>query len=104
MTTHAAFFSPLLPSPYALKTAIARLAGCTILSCATPFKNAPIYHDSNHLQKSAKRTHSQNRTPMPRIVIPDDSPPVMAASHAYRKLLSQTPVDYHDTLPATEEL
>src|SRR5690348_1213278 len=40
---------------------------------------------------------------MPRIVIPDDAPPVMAPSQAYRKLLEQSPVDYHDTLPATEE-
>ena len=40
---------------------------------------------------------------MPRIVIPDDAPPVMAESQAYRKLLERTPVDYHDTLPATEE-
>jgi D-3-phosphoglycerate dehydrogenase len=40
---------------------------------------------------------------MPRIVIPDDAPPVMAASAAYRKLLAQTPVDYYDTLPGTED-
>jgi phosphoglycerate dehydrogenase-like enzyme len=40
---------------------------------------------------------------MPRIVIPDDAPPVMAASAAYRKLLEQTPVDYYDTLPGTED-
>ena len=40
---------------------------------------------------------------MPHIVIPDDAPPVMAASQAYRKLLEQTPVAYHDTLPGTEE-
>ena len=40
---------------------------------------------------------------MPRIVIPDDAPPVMAGSQAYRQLLEQTAVDYHDTLPATEE-
>jgi len=40
---------------------------------------------------------------MPRIVIPDDAPPVMAASAAYRKLLEQTPVDYYDTLPGAEE-
>jgi len=39
---------------------------------------------------------------MPRIVIPDDAPPVMAPSAAYRKLLTQTPVDYYDTLPGTE--
>ncbi len=40
---------------------------------------------------------------MPRIVIPDDAPPVMAASRAYGKLLEQTPVDYYDTLPGAEE-
>jgi phosphoglycerate dehydrogenase-like enzyme len=40
---------------------------------------------------------------MPRIVIPDDAPPVMASSQAYRKLLERTRVDYHDTLPAGEE-
>jgi phosphoglycerate dehydrogenase-like enzyme len=40
---------------------------------------------------------------MVRIVIPDDAPPVMAASHAYRKLLEQTPVSYYDTLPGTED-
>ena len=40
---------------------------------------------------------------MPRIVIPDDAPPVMAASAAYHKLLDQTPVEYYDTLPGDEE-
>jgi phosphoglycerate dehydrogenase-like enzyme len=40
---------------------------------------------------------------MPRIVIPDDAPPVMAASAAYRKLLGETPVDYYDTLPGAED-
>ncbi len=40
---------------------------------------------------------------MPRIVIPDDAPPVMASSEAYRKLLERTRVDYHGTLPASEE-
>jgi phosphoglycerate dehydrogenase-like enzyme len=40
---------------------------------------------------------------MPRIVIPDDAPPVMASSLAYRKLLEQTAVEYHDTLPGNEE-
>jgi D-3-phosphoglycerate dehydrogenase len=40
---------------------------------------------------------------MPRIVIPDDAPPVMAASAAYRKLLDETPLDYYDTLPGAEE-
>jgi len=40
---------------------------------------------------------------VPRIVIPDDAPPVMAPSEAYRKLLERVQVDYHDTLPGTEE-
>jgi phosphoglycerate dehydrogenase-like enzyme len=40
---------------------------------------------------------------MPRIVIPDDAPPVMASSRAYRKLLERTRVDYHNTLPSSEE-
>jgi len=39
----------------------------------------------------------------PRIVIPDDAPPVMASSESYRKLLERVRVDYHDTLPGTEE-
>ena len=40
---------------------------------------------------------------MPRIVIPDDDPPVMAPSQAYRSLLAQIPVEYYDSLPGTEE-
>jgi phosphoglycerate dehydrogenase-like enzyme len=40
---------------------------------------------------------------MLRIVIPDDEAPVMASSQAYRKLLDRTRVEYHDTLPETEE-
>lgn len=40
---------------------------------------------------------------MPRIVIPDDAPPVMAASEAYRSLVAKTPVEYYDTLPGTED-
>jgi phosphoglycerate dehydrogenase-like enzyme len=40
---------------------------------------------------------------MPHIVIPDDAPPVMGASEAYRKLLRRTPLDYHDTLPGSED-
>jgi phosphoglycerate dehydrogenase-like enzyme len=40
---------------------------------------------------------------MPRIVIPDDAPPVMASSQAYRKLLERTRVDCHNTLPGSEE-
>ncbi len=41
---------------------------------------------------------------MLRIVIPDDAPPVMAPSHAYRKLLEQSCVDYYDSLPGSEEV
>jgi hypothetical protein len=40
---------------------------------------------------------------MPHIVIPDDAPPVMASSQAYGKLVEQGAVDYHDTLPGSEE-
>ncbi|MGH9660061.1 MAG: 2-hydroxyacid dehydrogenase, partial [Bryobacteraceae bacterium] len=40
---------------------------------------------------------------MPRIVIPDDSPPVMGPSRAYAKLLERTEVQYYDSLPGTEE-
>ena len=40
---------------------------------------------------------------MPTIVIPDDAPPVMAASEAYARLLRRMRVDYHDTLPGSEE-
>jgi len=40
---------------------------------------------------------------MPRIVIPDDAPPVMASSAAYRKLLDRTQVDYYDTLSGSED-
>ena len=40
---------------------------------------------------------------MPQIVIPDDAPPVMASSAAYRALLERAAVDYHDTLPAGED-
>ncbi len=38
-----------------------------------------------------------------RIVIPDDAPPVMGPSAAYRDLIARTAVEYHDTLPGTEE-
>ena len=40
---------------------------------------------------------------MPHIVIPDDAPPVMSASKAYRTLLDRLPVEYCDTLPSSEE-
>lgn len=39
---------------------------------------------------------------MHRIVIPDDAPPVMASSAAYRALVDRTAVEHHDTLPAGE--
>jgi len=40
---------------------------------------------------------------MRRIVIPDDAPPVMALSAAYRALIEREAVDYHATLPGSEE-
>ena len=38
-----------------------------------------------------------------RIVIPDDAPPVMGPSAAYRDLIARMPVEYHDTLPGAED-
>ncbi|MGH9719765.1 MAG: NAD(P)-dependent oxidoreductase, partial [Bryobacteraceae bacterium] len=38
-----------------------------------------------------------------KIVIPDDAPPVMANSAAYREYTANTTVDYHDTLPGSED-
>ncbi len=43
------------------------------------------------------------QTVTPQIVIPDDAPPVMASSQAYRQLIARTPVLYHDSLPGTED-
>lgn len=40
---------------------------------------------------------------MPIIVIPDDAPPVMGSSQAYRELLARTSVEYYDTLPESED-
>ena len=40
---------------------------------------------------------------MTRIVIPDDAPPVMVHSAAYRRFCDRYPTDYHDTLPAGEQ-
>ena len=40
---------------------------------------------------------------MPRIVIPDDAPPVMGPSAAFRELQQRAEVVYHDTLPGTED-
>jgi D-3-phosphoglycerate dehydrogenase / 2-oxoglutarate reductase len=39
---------------------------------------------------------------VPRIVIPDDAPPVMGPSGAYRSLLARIPAEYYDTLPGAE--
>jgi phosphoglycerate dehydrogenase-like enzyme len=36
------------------------------------------------------------------LVIPDDAPPVMGASQAYRSLLERAPVAYFDSLPGSE--
>jgi phosphoglycerate dehydrogenase-like enzyme len=36
------------------------------------------------------------------VVIPDDAPPVMGASRAYRSLRERMPVTYFDTLPGSE--
>ncbi|HYM13728.1 MAG TPA: D-2-hydroxyacid dehydrogenase family protein [Bryobacterales bacterium] len=41
--------------------------------------------------------------PNPKIVIPDDYPPVMAPSEAYKKLTARTPVEYYGTLPGGED-
>jgi D-3-phosphoglycerate dehydrogenase len=40
---------------------------------------------------------------IPKIVIPDDAPPVMLTSRAYQGLLERTAVSHHDTLPGSEE-
>src|SRR5438034_6546148 len=39
---------------------------------------------------------------IPKIVIPDDAPPVMSTSRAYQGLLERAPVSYYDTLPGSE--
>lgn len=39
----------------------------------------------------------------PRIFIPDDAPPVLAPSPAYRVLQERAALEYHDTLPGSEE-
>jgi D-3-phosphoglycerate dehydrogenase len=38
-----------------------------------------------------------------KIVIPDDYPPVLAPSQAYKNLIARTPVVHHSTLPGSEE-
>src|SRR5690349_12020110 len=40
---------------------------------------------------------------MPLISVPDDAPPVLAASAAFPRLKSFAEIDYHDTLPAGED-
>jgi D-3-phosphoglycerate dehydrogenase len=39
----------------------------------------------------------------PKIVVPDDYPPVLAPSQAYRNLTARTAIDYYDSLPGSEE-
>jgi D-3-phosphoglycerate dehydrogenase len=41
--------------------------------------------------------------PKPKIIIPDDAPPVMGPSDAYRNLLSRAEVTYFDSLPGSRE-
>jgi phosphoglycerate dehydrogenase-like enzyme len=41
---------------------------------------------------------------VPRISIPDDSPAVLAASAVFPALLAGAELDYHDTLPLTEDV
>ncbi len=41
---------------------------------------------------------------MPRIAIPDDSPPVLAPSAVFPALRARAELDYHDTLPASEDV
>ena len=38
-----------------------------------------------------------------KIVIPDDAPPVLGPSQAYKKLLARSPAVYYDSLPGAEE-
>ena len=40
---------------------------------------------------------------MPRVSIPDDAPPVLRASAVWPALMSRATLDYHDTLPASED-
>ena len=41
--------------------------------------------------------------PKPKIIIPDDAPPVMGPSQAYQNLLSRAEVTYYDSLPRIRE-
>src|SRR5258708_28923483 len=67
-----------------------------MVATAGSARDAPFHPQCNSVSSAIVRQ-------MPRIVIPDDAPPVMAPSADYRKLLAQTSVDYYDTLPGTEE-
>jgi D-3-phosphoglycerate dehydrogenase len=42
-------------------------------------------------------------TSTPRISIPDDAPPILASSGVWASLQSRAQLDYHDTLPGSEE-
>ena len=53
------------------------------------------HHGPEHVSRSI--------VTMPSIVIPDDAPPVMGPSAAFRALRQRAEVDYHDTLPGSEE-
>jgi D-3-phosphoglycerate dehydrogenase len=39
----------------------------------------------------------------PKVVVPDDAPPVLAPSRAYPELLERADVEYYDSLPGSEE-
>jgi D-3-phosphoglycerate dehydrogenase len=41
--------------------------------------------------------------PKPKIIIPDDAPPVMGPSQAYQNLLARADVSYYDSLPGSRE-
>lgn len=41
--------------------------------------------------------------PQPLVCVPDDAPPVLAASVAWEELSARAAVQYHDTLPGTED-
>jgi hypothetical protein len=38
-----------------------------------------------------------------RVAIPDDAPPVLASSAAWRTLSARAQLDYYDTLPGSED-
>jgi D-3-phosphoglycerate dehydrogenase len=39
----------------------------------------------------------------PKIVVPDDSPPVLAPSRAYQNLTARAAIEYYDSLPGSQE-